>query len=71
MMPFRYVLERSRALTIQRVFRGHRARRRFLVLLVHQKIHDVIDRKRRRDRAAVNIQRVFRGSLYRYVFLVE
>ena len=65
LMPFRYVFERNRALTIQRVFRGHRARRRFLVLLVHKKIHDVIERKRRRERAAVDIQRVYRGSLYR------
>lgn len=75
MMPLRYIwgefddqwsclnplLERVHARTIQRYWRGYKARKRALLMKVHLKVREVYAKRARRESSAIKIQKVYRG----------
>lgn len=66
--PYRNVLfpERVNARTIQRYWRGHKARKRALLMKVHMRVREVYAKRERREASAIKIQKVYRGHMRRY-----
>lgn len=65
MKPFRIHMLRKRAIVIQRVWRGHRGRKRAFFVRVARAIKAINDAHHRRVRAACLIQRNWRGCITR------
>ena len=59
--------ERVKARTIQRYWRGYKARKRALIMMVHKKVNAVYARREVKEKSAIRIQKVYRGHRRRYV----
>jgi hypothetical protein len=64
-MPFSYVYLGRKAIAIQRIWRGYRARRRTFLNRINLKIKSRTAHETRMLWGSVNIQRVYRGYIYR------
>jgi len=67
LMPFRYMFEYSRAIKIQRVYRGHRGRMSALRNKINTILVDDAKKQRVIIRAATDIQRVWQGYILRRI----
>lgn len=63
--PFYYVKEKEMAIRIQKVYRGHKARKRAFMVRCVQLCRSIADTDKRLNKAVVDMQRVFRGYINR------
>jgi hypothetical protein len=66
--PFRYLFEARRAVEIQRVWRGHRGRRRKHLVSAMARVRAYFSKIARKSYGARSIQRVYRGFVVRKKF---
>ena len=71
MMPFRYILTWSKALRIQRFWRGHRSRKRVYLMIIRRKIAADNAYFFGKHTGATHMQRIFRGFRVRRSLMRE
>jgi hypothetical protein len=60
-IPFRYMFERRKAITIQRYYRGFHGRKRVMILKIMRKMEDLYGGYAKRVKSVIIVQKIFRG----------